>query len=609
MGVLLFASLAFAEVNFSGIPPATDIEDSKARFQERAERVLETNATGALPAYGREGAVGYYSKVMAKFAQEMDIDLVNRSILDSGTRVYSNIGTHFDYVGRLCYRSGDYDFMIHGLSAALSFRPDLLSASAKSKLLGTLLNARGSNHHTHFRIGICGRHRDTENHVLMSESARYLTNQLLQKELRAKGSYEPSYDNQASGFNAWITSHLQQFLKNDFEEYNSRPYEGYTISAVQNFYDFAESDKVRMGARLVLDYLAAKFAIQSNGLRRSTPFRRQPKYRTEPNVFLGDNSAGRYMMLVGNYGTLSKRADKPNEAFGGSAHMVRAAIGNYRVPDLVADLMIDKKSVRYYQRFKHLAPEIYYSSPSFLISAGGHYLNRFDAGTNQQDGWSVPTTIMPTHGGYDRGQYLRFEGSKHYRFRSNLCVAPNFACGLAPKIPASIPASCMKRYGSMKRGEWTFINFNSSACPLRYGFYAMVYRKKCDSLRCKRRASDYGFMETREATAESFDQFVSGVLERNSWRRFDSRRVSTYVTAEGDAIRFSATPLLKHTDSIVSFNGRANQRNTKRWPLASGDIMSSTGDGWVRVRNPKLRRELVLDYRDGANPRRMERSY
>src|SRR4029077_20728298 len=106
------------------------------------------------------------------------------------------------------------------------------------------------------------------------ESSRYLTNQLLLRELKDSGQYDSAFDNGANGMTDWLLSLLQDFLKSDFDEYNSRPYQGFSVMALENLYDFSEDVRVKEAAHLVLDYLSAKFAISSSGLRRSLPFRR-----------------------------------------------------------------------------------------------------------------------------------------------------------------------------------------------------------------------------------------------------------------------------------------------------------------------------------------------
>src|SRR5690348_4835735 len=130
--------------------------------------------------------------------------------------------------------------------------------------------------------------RETENHVLMTESARYLTNQLLLGEAQSLHIGDPQspelararqlYDNELNGMEDWMLTHLQGFLQHDFHEYNARPYQRLSIDALRNLASYADNRKpdgrVTTAARMVLDYLTAKYAVSNSALRRATPFRR-----------------------------------------------------------------------------------------------------------------------------------------------------------------------------------------------------------------------------------------------------------------------------------------------------------------------------------------------
>src|SRR5262249_23658871 len=111
---------------------------------------------------------------------------------------------------------------------------------------------------------------ETENHVLLIESARYLTNQL-----RFTTTHRRKYDNRANGMNTWMLRHLRQFAQHDFLEYNARPYQRYAIDALLNLYDLSTNARVKTAAQDILDYTTTKFAVSSNRLRRVGPFRRR----------------------------------------------------------------------------------------------------------------------------------------------------------------------------------------------------------------------------------------------------------------------------------------------------------------------------------------------
>jgi len=54
-----------------------------------------------------------------------------------------------------------------------------------------------------------------------------------------------------------------------------KPYQEETRHALLNLCSYAYDAEVRLGARMVLDYISAHIAVSSNDLRRMVPFRRR----------------------------------------------------------------------------------------------------------------------------------------------------------------------------------------------------------------------------------------------------------------------------------------------------------------------------------------------
>src|SRR5262249_44629849 len=101
---------------------------------------------------------------------------------------------------------------------------------------------------------------ETENHIHMIESTRYLTNQILHQA-------QPQvawYDHHANGLHDWWMTRLQSILKHDFQEYNAKPYSRYSLDAIQNLAEFADDADLRLAAQMVLDFSSAKFAVSSS---------------------------------------------------------------------------------------------------------------------------------------------------------------------------------------------------------------------------------------------------------------------------------------------------------------------------------------------------------
>lgn len=117
---------------------------------------------------------------------------------------------------------------------------------------------------------------ETENHLLMIESSRYLKNQILIEYYDANQQHanRRGYEPHQRALKAWLLQKMQGVMADDFEEYNAIPYQRYSLTALLNLHDFAADPELREAARLVLDRQMAKFVVSSSEGRRFAPFRR-----------------------------------------------------------------------------------------------------------------------------------------------------------------------------------------------------------------------------------------------------------------------------------------------------------------------------------------------
>ena len=121
------------------------------------------------------------STVIAKGFLGMDIKKEEDYILSDKMYVFSKLGSTFTALP-FCKRFGDYDFSQADLLKMVYFiRKNNInfSKAAMDKIVEELLVARGAGATRKQNLGICGIHEETENHVLMIEISKYLTNQLL----------------------------------------------------------------------------------------------------------------------------------------------------------------------------------------------------------------------------------------------------------------------------------------------------------------------------------------------------------------------------------------------------------------------------------------------
>ena len=228
--------------------------------------------------------------------------LVNRAIYDAGPGWSGTIGPGQDNFNDLVIgkkREGNYD-MTQMYLIPLAYRYyDELTPESREKLVRVLL-AQGRVHRinrpesltsgrtpddwaragvitplavTHKSIG------ETENHIMMILTARYLTNQLLYPR-----DPDVRHDNRRNGSDPHsnttdvILSLLRNILRGDFSEYNAKNYQTETRFALLNLATYAYDKEVRLGARMVLDYISARYAVTSNDLRRMLPFRRRNEH-------------------------------------------------------------------------------------------------------------------------------------------------------------------------------------------------------------------------------------------------------------------------------------------------------------------------------------------
>jgi hypothetical protein len=124
--------------------------------------------------------------------------------------------------------------------------------------------------------------------------------------------------------------------------------------------------------------------------------------------------------------------------WGSGDNMALVAAGDYRVPDVITDLVTrddgpineTRMPESYFQAIRHEGVEVYSRSTNYLISAGGtwqdsldrdSYLGRHGEDTN---GTALATTLMPVWGAADRDDLIRLDGKPDAKARYNSCVAP-----------------------------------------------------------------------------------------------------------------------------------------------------------------------------------------
>jgi hypothetical protein len=508
----------------------------------------------------------------------------------------------------------------------------------------------------HKRIG------ETENHVLLIQTARYLTNQLMYQR-------QPHilYDNRRNGSSSrpscldLVLYLLRNILLDDFSEYNAKSYQHETRTALLNLFNFAYDHEVRLAARMVLDYVSARMAVSSNDCRRMVPFRRRNQGKNVSHTAAGRMTIGitewqrgadplteHLAMLTG----ATRTYEVPSEPLRPLPWSIASAgsdatfemLSDYRMPAPIHDLFVNDLHRRFYQILNRrvlddpeltgrnaVNSETFAGSPSYLITAGGspgpfaidpYFFVVLPGGQDQQRGVAMPTSFMPTGQsagnnpdaparakvGYaaDATNLIQLGRFAQYGPVHNEGAAPDFLCGQL----ISLPRWCIDAINTnSRRGKFDFVN--KRGLDGQPGFYLAILRD-----------GDFAVIEAFDTWLHpelSFNDFRAHVWTRNHQLSTDGLSEFgelTYTTENGNVIHFEMWH--EHEDDDVPSHGAlvhsidwSGNDPTDKLPDAptyrflKGTVLNSVGDGLVVISNPLLNQTITLDMRDPRHPRRV----
>jgi hypothetical protein len=187
---------------------------------------------------------------------------------------------------------------------------------------------------------------------------------------------------------------LQRVAKHDFLEFNARPYQRLSLHALFNLHEFARDRSIRTAAQILLDYVMVKFTISSCRQRRISPFRRLKENTnslTKHNEFFRENIGGdQVLSFFYVYVGPTDRDGSPLSFYpdGLAYNSVIAGLSAYRPPPAAYILAMTRWGPAQHRLYHGRRPqlheadedadgavEIYFRSPSFLLTAGGMWLN------------------------------------------------------------------------------------------------------------------------------------------------------------------------------------------------------------------------------------------
>lgn len=489
---------------------------------------------------------------------------------------------------------------------------------------------------------------ETENHRLMIETSRYLKNQVIIEQEADHPNISDLQEDQ-DDLKKWLLDYMGLILRHDFSEYNARPYQRYSLLAILNLADYATDTEVRDAARMVLEFAMGKFAISSRESVRVVPYRRLVELMTRNPamlVFGGDGTDFSISMmmywtgLVNRFETFQPISEGPRFAelpYGNPAAMIHAATSSFTPDDAILNLAIDK-SRPYLQRFRSEGVEVYWSTPSFTIAAGGIVTPQaltlmlgpvgLGLGRQTDKGTGVPTAFIPAATRHNnRLEFMGFEGEVEdfgadgRTYDHNVCVWEGFACGINYRDMADFNTedtergmeACWVLGENDAPAEWTFLNSKEcAATKAAPAFFIARYLRPCadEDAGCldNRR---FGFFEAVDAPTADFASFKAAVIAANptvypaGLSDEDAvTRDGTYMTTGGKRIVFNAAAHQEDSDDygIRSVDGRATAE-LDDWPLAEGTVMSGR-DGKVSFTDPNTGRTLTWDLSDAQHPKR-----
>ncbi|EMI43502.1 hypothetical protein [Rhodopirellula sp. SWK7] len=488
------------------------------------DQILRYWARKPLGDWQTKGKIDIPRALMGRFILRQDRDAANAYLIKQ--KPWGNPGSTWEG-----HPDGDYDFTLAGLIPILFLfgdTPEVLYPDTRQHLLDTLIPLEGGEPLLTVPRTL-GLVPDTENHLLMTEGSRYLKNQWLM----LHGSESPEHDNVANGLETWLLGMIEEIRSAGPYEFNSIPYEGYTLTALLNLEAFA-SPKVQSAARELLDQLNWSYAVGSLRFRRYPPFRRQYAHATDTSL-CGD----RHLALIKLW--ISLLPDGPTDlTLKESQHIaIWACWSPYRLPDQTAHWILEKPADYYIRigRGPDASPEIYSGGPGYLFSAGG--VNRGKRSLIV----ARPITLIFNDGADDLSEVLHLAGpGTEFRQWNNTGVWKNLAVAAGPvQIPKSWNPDA-------ESDLWKIFLRESSHCV------------------CVHSRDDLGIVHL--IRSDDPDHALDLLQEAND----DSSRLRTSFQVPGSARIHYDTHAAENRWVIKQIDDRLVDRDFDRWPAMNGAI-------------------------------------
>ena len=423
---------------------------------------------------------------------------------------------------------GGYDFNAMAFTPVLYLfgdKPELLYPETKRHLVEQILTIEGSGFTRN--VPYTG-FQDSENHVLMAESARYLKNQWLHEH----GNNSPQYDNRNNGVEAGLKEYLEEIYKYGVYEFNSDPYLGYTYSSLLNLNAFATGE-IRDLATKILDMINWQYALNSYQFKHFPPYRRLFKDAFSPEIVSDYHSV--MLMVWAGYLSDSLKIDITQ----GKHVALWAAMLPYRPADKVMEWTLNKPHP-YFIKMGHgfnSCPEICSGDRSYLLSAGGANQGR------RSLIMSKPTVLFLNDSAQLLSQTFHAYGpGEDFMKWNNTGVYEDFAC---TKGRVHIPEG---KQAELTSDDWQIF-------AISQGIYLAVFSQK-----------ELGLMTI--IRAKTAKEVLNNILIGNPDKRLYPTQ---FKHPNGNLMEYDLDSP-RDTWVIKSVNNHPVDRNFERWPLFEGDL-------------------------------------
>ncbi len=346
---------------------------------------------------------------------------------------------------------GGYNFTTMALTPVLFLfddNPEVLYPGTKKHLVENILTIEGSG----FTRNVPGLPmQDTENHILMAESSRYLKNQWR----REHGNESPEYDNKNNGVEEGLLDYLKEIYTYGVYEFNSDPYLGYSYSSLLNLDAFATGE-VKELATKILDLINWQYALSSYKFKHFPPYRRRFKKDFRKEI-VSDYHSVMLMVWAGFYNDSLKI-----DLLRGEHMALWPSMLPYRPSDKILEWTLNKPN-RYFVKMGHgynSCPEICSGDKSYLLTAGGANQGRRSLIMPK------PTVLFLDDDAKNLKEIFHMYGpGENIMDWNNTGVYEDFACA---KGEVHIPEG---KQPALVSGDWQFY-------PISEGIFLAVYSKK-----------------------------------------------------------------------------------------------------------------------------------